>query len=56
MDFLINEPIDINNNGVLTIDDYFIMQEILLDNIFSDKKYQTFEYLLKMHNPVEYLS
>lgn len=56
IDFLINEPVDFDGNGELTIDDYLIMQEILIENIYSDEKYQKFEYLLSMHNPIEYLS
>ncbi|HRD38497.1 MAG TPA: hypothetical protein PLC65_07695, partial [Bacteroidia bacterium] len=56
MDYFINQPVDLDNDGELTIDDYFIMQEILLDNIYKDEKYQTYSYLIKMHNPVEYLS
>ncbi|MBK8366049.1 MAG: hypothetical protein IPL10_01190 [Bacteroidetes bacterium] len=56
MDFIINEPIDIDGDSELTIDDYFIMQEILIENIANDVNFQKFSYLLKMHNPVEYLS
>lgn len=56
LDFLINEPIDVNNDKELTIDDYFIIQEILSDNILNDINYQAYSYLLTRHNPVEYLT
>jgi len=56
MDFFINSPADINSDNELNIDDYFIMQEILLDNILNDKKYLSIDYLISVRNPVEFLS
>jgi hypothetical protein len=56
LDYFLNEPVDVNHDKKLDIDDYFITQVILLDNIFKDDNYLKFDYLLSMHNPVEYLS
>ena len=55
IDFLLNEPVDINNDGVLDLEDFYILQDIRLQNLIHDKKI-SFDLLLKIKNPVEYLT
>ncbi|RXJ49559.1 hypothetical protein [Gelidibacter gilvus] len=47
LDFMADEPADINNDGKVTIEDYFITQEI----IFGSLKGEKLEEFMKIDNP-----
>ena len=51
LDFMSNIPADVNNDGVLTIEDYFIAQDIMLGSL----KDKTLKDYLTVHNPLEIL-
>lgn len=51
LDFMSSIPVDINNDGILTIEDYFIAQDIMLGSL----KGKTLKDYLAVHNPLETL-
>lgn len=51
LDFLSNSPIDTNEDDIVTIEDYFITQDILLGYL----KEKTISEYLKVRNPLEIL-
>ena len=53
--FALNNPLDINQDDKISIDDYFHFMAIRLESILTDDNL-TLEKLLKFENPIEYLS
>jgi hypothetical protein len=51
IDFLINHPKDINNDDLINIDDYFLLQDLSLSSL--EKKGVDFKDLIKINNPLE---
>lgn len=47
LDFMANIPLDINNDGKITIEDYFISQEIMLGSVRKEKLTE----FMKVENP-----
>ncbi len=52
LDFMANRPIDADNDGEITIEDYFITQDI----IYGSLKGKTLDEHLKVSNPIEILN
>lgn len=51
IDFLINRPIDINNDQKISIDDYFLLQDLTLASL--ETQGMSFADLMKIENPME---
>jgi hypothetical protein len=54
IDFVLNHPVDVDMDGQISIDDYFIISKIKLESLMNDNSI-TLEKLLKFPNPIEYL-
>jgi hypothetical protein len=55
VDYLNISKLDINMDGKLTLDDYFLSSETEYENLISDKDLNI-EKILKIRNPLEFLS
>ncbi|SKC10611.1 hypothetical protein SAMN05660841_04266 [Sphingobacterium nematocida] len=55
LDFIINHPLDADQDGKLSIDDYFMISGIRLDSLINSNS-ATISDLLDFQNPLEYLS
>jgi hypothetical protein len=55
IDFFNDAPIDIDADRELTIDDYYILQEIKLDNLLAGQA-DLFDKLLEQRYPLQYLT
>jgi len=53
IDFLIENAIDTNNDGELSIDDYLILCEIKFESMKEKGGDMSFENMIKIHNPTE---
>ncbi|TMI65943.1 MAG: hypothetical protein E6H07_08565 [Bacteroidetes bacterium] len=55
IDFVMSNPIDVNKDGKISIDDYFSVLAVQLDSLLLDDVLDI-NKLLKFKNPVEYLT
>lgn len=55
IDFVANNPVDVNHDGSISIDDYFSVLNIQLDSLIMDKNLDI-NKLLEFQNPVEFLT
>ncbi|WP_420459095.1 hypothetical protein [Neolewinella sp.] len=51
VDFLLNERTDVNSDGQVSIEDFFILQDIRLSSIETNKERMSVESLLKLRVP-----
>lgn len=55
IDYFLNNPFDANKDESLTLDDFFIMREVQVNNLTHNGKL-AFDDIVVMNNPTEYLS
>ncbi len=55
IEYFLNHPFDITQDKILTLDDFFIMREVQVNNISYNEKL-CFQDISSMSNPTEYLS
>jgi hypothetical protein len=55
VDYLDNNPVDINKDGKLNLDDYFLVNKVEFDDLIVDDALDV-QRLIKIRNPIEFLS
>ena len=55
IDFLANHPIDANSDGAITIDDFFVLQDLKLSSLEAEKNSNLLQKLIQMENPIRNL-
>lgn len=55
VEFVIDNPMDIDKDGTLSLDDYFTVMKVQLESLLANKSLDV-PKLLKFQNPIEYLS
>lgn len=55
IDYMNNNPVDINKDGIITLEDYFLVNKIEYENLIMDDSV-TVESLLRIRNPIEFLT